>query len=70
MRRSFDKAAAQSNLNVDTAFAHGAQLSLGRTQSAKGGGEVLALRELIEMLDFVASPSRPMPCTASERPVT
>lgn len=51
MRRSFDKAAAQSNLNVVTAFAHGARLSLGMTQSAKGGGEFLALRELIEMLD-------------------
>ena len=52
MRRSFDKAAAQSNLNVVTAFAHGARLSLGMTQSAKGGGEILALRELIEMLDI------------------
>lgn len=51
MRRSFDKAAAQSNLNVVTAFAHGARLSLGMTQTAKGGGEILALRELIEMLD-------------------
>ena len=52
MRRSFDKAAAQSNLNVVTAFAHGARLSLGMTQSAKGGGEILALRELITMLDI------------------
>lgn len=52
MRRSFDKAAGQSNLNVVTAFAHGARLSLGMTQSAKGGGEILALRELIEMLDI------------------
>ena len=34
-----------------TAFAHGARLSLGMSQSAKGGGEILALRELIEMLD-------------------
>jgi hypothetical protein len=51
MRRSFDKAAAQSNLNFVTAFAHGARLSLGMTQSAKGGGEILALREMIEMLD-------------------
>ncbi len=52
MRRSFDKAAAQSNLNVVTAFAHGARLSLGITKSTKGGGEILALRELIEMLDI------------------
>lgn len=52
MRRSFDKAAAQSNLNVVTAFAHGARLSPGMTQSAKGGGEIVALRELIEMLDI------------------
>ncbi len=52
MRRSFGKAAAQSNLNVVTAFAHGARLSLGMRQSAKGGGEILALRELIEMLDI------------------
>ncbi|WP_419738547.1 ISAs1 family transposase [Ruegeria sp.] len=52
MRRSFDRAASQSNLNVVTAFAHGARLSLGVTQSAKGGGEILALRELIEMLDI------------------
>ena len=52
MRRSFDKAAGQSNMNIVTAFAHGARLSLGITQSAKGGGEILALRELIEMLDI------------------
>ena len=52
MRRSFDKAMEQSNLNIVTAFAHGARLSLGITQSAKGGGEILALRELIEMLDI------------------
>ena len=52
MRRSFDKAMEQSNLNIVTAFAHGARLTLGITQSAKGGGEILALRELIEMLDI------------------
>ena len=52
MRRSFDKAAEQSNMNIVTAFAHGARLSLGITQSAKGGGEILALRELIAMLDI------------------
>ena len=50
MRRSFDKAAARSNLV--TAFAHGARLTLGISQSAKGGGEILALRELVEMLDI------------------
>jgi predicted transposase YbfD/YdcC len=52
MRRSFDKAAEQSNMNIVTAFAHGARLTLGITESAKGGGEILALRELIEMLDI------------------
>ena len=52
MRRSFDRAAGQSNMNIVTAFAHGARLTLGISQSAKGGGEILALRELIEMLDI------------------
>lgn len=52
MRRSFDKAAERSNMNIVTAFAHGARLTLGVTESAKGGGEILALRELIEMLDI------------------
>ncbi len=52
MRRSFDKAAEKSGLNVVTAFAHGAQLSLGVIESAKGGGEILALRALLEMLDI------------------
>lgn len=54
MRRRFDKAAAQSNLNGVTAFAHGARLSLGMKQKARGGGENLALRELIAMLTFEA----------------
>jgi predicted transposase YbfD/YdcC len=54
MRRSFDKAAEKSNMNIVTAFAHGARLTLGITQSAKGGGEILALRELIKMLDIRA----------------
>ena len=52
MRRTFDRAANQSGLNVVTAFAHGARLSLGIIESAKGGGEILALRELIKMLDI------------------
>ncbi len=52
MRRGFDKAAGQSNMNIVTAFAHGARLTLGIKQSARGGGEILALRELIEMLDI------------------
>ena len=52
MRRSFDKATGKSNMNIVSAFAHGARLSLGITQSAKGGGEILALRELIGMLDI------------------
>lgn len=52
MRRSFDAAAEKSNLNVVTAFAHGARLTLGITESAKGGGEIIALRELIGMLDI------------------
>ena len=51
MRRSFDKATEQSNMNIVTAFAHGARLSLGIAESAKGGGEILALRKLIKMLD-------------------
>ena len=52
MRRSFDKAAEQSNLNIVTAFAHGARLPLGGAESVKGGGEILALREPIEMRDI------------------
>ncbi len=52
MRRGFDKAAGQSNMNIVTAFAHGARLTLGITQGARGGGGILALRELIEMLDI------------------
>ncbi len=52
MRRSFDKAAGQSNMNIVTAFAHGARLSLGIAESARGGGEILALRDLIGMLDI------------------
>ena len=49
LRGSFDKAAKKSNLNLVTAFAHGARLSLGITQSAKAGSEILALRELIQL---------------------
>ena len=52
MRRSFDKAGEQSNMNIVSAFAHGARLTLGVAQSAKGGSEIAALRELIEMLDI------------------
>jgi len=52
MRRSFDKAAKRSNMNIVTAFAHGARLTLGITESAKGGGEILALRDLIKMLEI------------------
>jgi hypothetical protein len=52
MRRRFDKAAEQSNMNILTALAHGARLSLGVTQSAKVGGEIFALRELIGMLEI------------------
>ena len=36
MRRSFDKAAEQSNLSIVTAFAHGIKLSLGRSCCAGG----------------------------------
>lgn len=52
IRRSFDAATKTSNLNIVTAFAHGARLSLGITESAKGGGETIALCELIGMLDI------------------
>lgn len=68
MRRRFDKAAEKSNMNIVTAFAHGARLTLGITQSAKGGGEILALRELIGMLDIRGSPSLPMRYIASVKP--
>ena len=37
MRRSFDKAAEQSNMNIVTAFAHGARLTLGIAESPKKG---------------------------------
>lgn len=53
MRRSFDTAAEKSNVNIVTAFAHGARLTLGITESAKGGGEIIALRELIKKLDIL-----------------
>ena len=52
MRRSFDRATEKSTLNIVTAFAHGARLTLGITESGKGGGEILALRDLIGMLDI------------------
>jgi len=52
MRRSFDRAADKTGLNVVTAFAHGARLSLGVIESTKAGGEILALRKLIKMLDI------------------
>ena len=52
MRRSFDRAAGKSNMNIVTAFAHGARLTLGIAESAKGGGEISALRDLIKMLDI------------------
>jgi len=52
MRRSFDTAADKSNVNIVTAFAHDARLTLGITESAKGGGEIIALRDLIQMLDI------------------
>lgn len=39
-------------MNIVTAFEHGARLTLGITQSAKGGGEIMALRELVETLDI------------------
>jgi len=52
MRRSFDKAAERSNINSVTAFAHGARLTLGIAESARGGGEISALRALIERLDI------------------
>ena len=52
MRRSFDRVAGKSNMNIVTAFAHGARLTLGIAESAKGGGEISALRDLIKMLDI------------------
>ena len=52
MRRSFDRAAGKSNMNIVTAFAYGARLTLGIAENAKGGGKISALRELIKMLDI------------------
>ena len=52
MRRSFDKAAGQSALNVITAFAHDTRLSLGIETGGKGGAEIIALRELVQRLDI------------------
>ena len=51
MRRSFDKAAEQSNLNIVTAFAHDERLSLGIVKGSKGK-EIQSLRELVNMLDI------------------
>ena len=39
MRRSFDKAAERSDMNIVTTFAHGARLALGVAETAKSGGE-------------------------------
>lgn len=39
-------------MNIVTAFAHEACLTLGMAKSAKGGGEIVALRKLIQMLDI------------------
>ncbi len=52
MRRSFDRAAETSGLNVVTAFAHGARLSPGVANPATGTGEISALRKLVKMLDL------------------
>ena len=52
MLRSFEKATAQSNLNIVTVFAHDVRLSLGITKSGKAGSEILSLGELIKMLDI------------------
>ncbi len=52
MRRSFDRAAETSGLNVVTAFAHGARLSLGVAKSATGAGGILAPSKLVKMLDL------------------
>ena len=52
MRRSFDKAAKQSNLSFVTAFAYGIKLSLGITKSGETCSENLSLLELVKMLDI------------------
>ena len=52
LRGSFDHAAEKSALNMVTAWGHGARLSLGCTTAGKGGGEIVALRRLISLLDI------------------
>ena len=52
IRRAFDKASEQSGVNMVTAFAHGARLSLGIAQGQRGGSEIFSLRELVSKLEL------------------
>ena len=52
LRRSFDRAAGASPLQVVTAFAAEAQLVIGQKAVAAGGNEITAARALLETLDL------------------
>jgi hypothetical protein len=52
LRRSFDRAAGASPLQVVTAFAAEAQLVIGQKAVAAGGNEITAARALLELLDL------------------
>jgi predicted transposase YbfD/YdcC len=51
LRRSFDRAAGSSALQVVTAFAAQAQLAIGQKAVPEGGSESLAARELLGLID-------------------
>jgi predicted transposase YbfD/YdcC len=52
LRRSFDRAAGRSALHVVTAFAVDAQVVIGQKAVAAGGNEIVAARQLLELLDL------------------
>ena len=52
LRRSFDRAAGKSALQVVTAFAADAKLVIGQRAVREGGNEITAARELLALLDL------------------
>lgn len=52
LRHSFDTASEKSALNMVCAWAHEERLTLGAVDAGQGGDEILALRELIGLLDL------------------
>ena len=52
LRRSFDRAAGRSPLNVVTAFGTGARVAIAQAGVPEGGSEILAARALLETLEL------------------